>query len=667
MRTEEQVAMMPEEYQNRSVAESSLWPFLQEVERVFGCDASLLLLDESNHAIKEVISDQASAERLHVIRQASGELDYLFETFKVQGYYLTDNLANDGQFPSIIRSLLPQVGKAAVIVPLGKPSTLLLLTRNEPFVVGSLFPLISYVIQLSKQLLQLEQQTSSEIQSRPSQPWLLEMLNDIPTPVLVAQQDNKIVYMNRHASELFNSLPEDSSGKRRAAELNSFLFTTFLSSFFLSDTSLAGRELTLVDTIEGSEYLFEVLCRPVSGQNATSLICCVFIDVTYTRLVQEEARHNLSKLREANETMRDERDRLNTILQSVPDPIIVASPSNEPMLMNTPAEMLLQPMAGSQDETEAAVLANRGKLFSFLSKAQLDSSNGPSRSEFSMVNPSSNEQISVQATANAIRNRMQEVSAIVCVVHDLTEVKELEQRRVEQQLFEAQKLAAVARLTAALAHEVNNPLESIKNSLHLIAAKEHADSPSRKFVEIALTETDRLSRLVRQMLGAYRPTEKKERIDIAPLVESTFVLLQHQFRLKQVRIKSDVRPNLPSITASADQLKQVFINLLLNALDATDKGGTVTVAVGTADKARSNGKIVRGRFLSVEVQDTGKGIPEDVVPHLFDAFFSTKPIGTGTGLGLWIVQDIINRHGGHIDVRSTIGQGTTFNVLLPVG
>src|SRR6185503_20180420 len=247
-------------------------------------------------------------------------------------------------------------------------------------------------------------------------------------------------------------------------------------------------------------------------------------------------------------------------------------------------------------------------------------------------------------------------TAVVSILHDLTEIRELERRRVEQQLFESEKLAAVGRLAASIAHEVNNPLEAIKNALYLMQSGSEGDKKYR-FLEIARKETERVSHIIRQLLGFDRRPGEVDWVDVNQVLEETLVLMEKKMRQQRIRIVKQFDEELPRIRARADQLRQVFLNLILNAQQAIEGEGKIVVSTSRYEQALQPSIIV-------QLSDSGVGIAEGDLARIFDPFFSTGK--KGTGLGLWVTQDIVRQHGGRIEVSSDIGRGTVFSIVLQV-
>src|SRR6267378_5779029 len=493
--------------------------------------------------------------------------------------------------------------------------------------------------------------------------WLWWMVNGVGDAVLVTDSNNDIVLQNRRAEALFRANDEESAGKRRAVWMNNFLFTAALSTWNLERVlATTGREVTLVDPIEGEELIYEVITTPVTnfrvGMRGT---VSVLKNVTDIRHIGEELARGRQRLQTAEEEIGIERDRLDLVLRNVPNPIIVVDNDNHIMSMNPAAERLFKPASATARATHAA-LANDARFTSFLAGLRLDPAMSK-RGEIGLTDPRTDDRLEMEVSATEIRDGRGAVMAIVSVMQDIGRLRELERRRLEQVLFDSEKLAATGRLAASIAHEINNPLEAVQNALYLLQKELGADANNRQYLDIASRETQRMSRILRQMLGFYRQQEAMGETDLNALVEEAGGLVAKRLRERGVQIASQLDPGLPRIRAAADQLKQVLLNLLLNAADSMPKGGTITVATQAGAGAETE---VFGRdAVQIQVRDTGAGIPDELIAQIFEPFFSTKP-GKGTGLGLWVSQGIVQSHGGTMRVRSRVGRGTTFMITLPV-
>jgi len=229
------------------------------------------------------------------------------------------------------------------------------------------------------------------------------------------------------------------------------------------------------------------------------------------------------------------------------------------------------------------------------------------------------------------------------------------------QLMQSAKLATIGELAAFVAHEINNPLTSVLGYASLILSETPPDDSKRGDLEVIEKEALRARAIVRDLLGYARQTDSAmEQTRINEALESVLPLIRRRAEAQHVSITANFDPSVPPILGDVNQLKQVFINILNNAIDAMPTGGVVEVSTR---EVRGNGT---GPQVEIAFQDGGVGIPEDKLERIFDPFFTTKEDGKGTGLGLPISKRIVERHGGSISVKSVVGAGTRFTVALPV-
>ncbi|TFH65587.1 MAG: two-component sensor histidine kinase, partial [Gemmatimonadales bacterium] len=230
----------------------------------------------------------------------------------------------------------------------------------------------------------------------------------------------------------------------------------------------------------------------------------------------------------------------------------------------------------------------------------------------------------------------------------------------QELLVRAHKLKAVGTLTAGVAHELNNPMNNIMLTASSLQEDytDLTDEDRLDMVKDLVGESERAQKIVRNLLDfARESTFQLQPVNPQRLVEETLRLATNQIKLAKVKVRGEIDSNLPPVYGDFQQLTQVMLNLVLNALDAMPNGGTLTIALRTPS----------GRDqIAMEVTDTGIGMPEQVRANVFDPFFTTKSAATGTGLGLSVSLGIIRQHGGDILVRSKVGEGTTFTIQLPV-
>lgn len=379
----------------------------------------------------------------------------------------------------------------------------------------------------------------------------------------------------------------------------------------------------------------------------------------------QELSASIQRPQSVEQAIRMERDRLDLVLRNVPNPIIVVDNTNQIVSMNAAAERLFQPPRDPLVQSHPAQVAirNAAAFISFLAQLSLDPA--PRRSgELRLTDVDTGQELELQVTANEVRDPVGATVATVSVIQDVGHLRELERRRLEQALFDAEKLAATGRLAASIAHEINNPLEAIQNALYLLVKRIPEDDPNAKFLGIAMKETERMSRILRQMLGLYRPAADLAPTDLNALVDEAEALVAKRLRGRNVKVEKQLQPDLPKVMASADQIKQVILNLVLNAAEAMPKGGLVTVSTDSHRDAASG--LIRTDAVRMQVADTGPGIAEEYLPHIFEPFFSTKG-EKGTGLGLWVSLGIAQSHGGRLQVSNQPGGGTVFSMTLPIG
>ena len=229
-------------------------------------------------------------------------------------------------------------------------------------------------------------------------------------------------------------------------------------------------------------------------------------------------------------------------------------------------------------------------------------------------------------------------------------------RETQNQLIRLEKLAALGELSATIAHEVNNPLGIIKNYLALIGQQLTAEDPNYPFYQVIKEEVDRIARIVRQLLDFYRPkAEEIAPVDLSQILDETVVLLEKQLVSSNIEVVKNLPRSLPKIEASPAQLKQVFLNLLMNAREVMPEGGKLEVTTRS-----ENG------YVEAEVADSGAGIARDNLEKIFEPFFTTKREKGGTGLGLSVCLGIVKKHGGSIQARNRAPRGAAFIVRLPV-
>ena len=480
------------------------------------------------------------------------------------------------------------------------------------------------------------------------------VMQSMADPVILTDTQHRVIMQNKAAERFFRVPEEMTEGLVRAVEFNNLLFSAALSSMLVSGSD-SHRDLTLVDAIEGEEMLFEAVSAPTYGPDGIQLgTVTVMRDVTDLRRADQELRLNYERLSEAEEVVRQDRDRLNLIIENVGDPIVVCDGKAKIVLVDP----LAQELFGTETDVvrDTVQFQNQTKLTAFID-AFTASFNDRETAPLRLFNPALRQEIEYDARSGKIFGERGQVSYTVTVLRDLTALRRVEQLKVERRMLEIEKFAATGRLAATIAHEVNNPMEAIKNAIYLLASA--IPENASPVYNILKSETERVARIVRQMLGLYRNTEQVKPVNVNTIIEDTLLLLNRQLQRANIEVQTELEV-LPDAVIAADQIRQVLSNLVINARDAMPNGG----------KLRVRSRHIPGYddlhgWVRILIADTGAGIPREMIRSIFEPFVTTKG-ERGTGLGLWIVKGIIQNHAGKLSVKSRVGHGTTFKIDLPV-
>ncbi len=262
--------------------------------------------------------------------------------------------------------------------------------------------------------------------------------------------------------------------------------------------------------------------------------------------------------------------------------------------------------------------------------------------------------IPIGITTSLLRDKKNTFLGIVVTFKDLGQIKHL-----EEQVRRADRLAAVGSLAAGVAHEIRNPLGSVKGLVQLLKEDLKDDDQKKLYAEVIVKEVDRLNKVVEELLSFARPDASEleanfVEVNINNVIEQTLLLAAHDSKKAKIQIVKQFSSDIPPVLADAKKLQQAFLNIIFNAFSAMEDGGDLTIKT---DFNKST------KVLNVSFVDTGIGISEEGLKKIFDPFYTAK--ASGTGLGLTIAHQIISSHKGRIDVKSELGKGTTFAISLP--
>jgi len=243
-----------------------------------------------------------------------------------------------------------------------------------------------------------------------------------------------------------------------------------------------------------------------------------------------------------------------------------------------------------------------------------------------------------------------------------------ELRVAQAEAARGEKLASVGLLASGIAHELNNPLTGVLTFSTLLRKKMPDGSPDAEDLDLVIQETKRCAAIIRRLLDFAREKKPEKKFhDINEIIEETERLIERPAHLRDIEIRKELDRSLPPVWVDADQIKQVMMNMMVNAQQAIDKKGTITVRTGiAAEPKRTDPGAPPVRMVEIAVIDTGCGISEKNLERIFDPFFTSKEVGKGTGLGLSVSHGIVRAHGGLIEVESEEGEGSTFRVFLPL-
>ena len=273
---------------------------------------------------------------------------------------------------------------------------------------------------------------------------------------------------------------------------------------------------------------------------------------------------------------------------------------------------------------------------------------------------------SFNTMTDALRMSRAELQGLARTLEQKVEERTQELRRAQAETMRGEKLASVGLLASGVAHELNNPLTGILTFSHLLRQKMPDKSADAEDMDLVIRETKRCAAIIKRLLDFAREKHPEKKFtDLNQVIDDTVRIVERPAHLRDIEIAVDLDRSLPPIWIDADQIKQVVMNMLVNAQHAVEEKGSITISTRRAQDPRA-GASEQKPMVAISIVDTGCGIPEKNLKRIFDPFFTSKDVGKGTGLGLSVSHGIVEAHGGMIDVQSKVGEGSTFRVLLPL-
>lgn len=467
--------------------------------------------------------------------------------------------------------------------------------------------------------------------------------------ILIYDQDFRIEFANQMAGEILGCPAHCLPG----VEITRFLGR--VHRIQLKDLHWTGhpespRRVRMempVERPDGSKKLVEIclsVIRKASGQLRT---------YAYLRDLTERVQMEM-ELRKTNEF-------LQNVIRSSVDGIIAADMKGNIIIFNEGAERLLgyraEEVIGKVHITQlyppgvAKKIMRRLRSDSYGPKGKLPTTP-------TTIVAKTGEHIPVRISAAIVYEGDREIAS-VGIFRDLRERIKMQQQLEDtyRQLLHSEKLASLGKLAAGVAHELNNPLGGILMYANILL-EQTKEGPMAQDLKVIVEQAMRCKEIVRGLLDfARRRAEDRTKVSLNDVIEKCIALMSKQAMFLNVNLEKELSPDLPSVSADPDQLSQVFTNLIVNAVDAMEGKGTLRIRTWAEGSPP---------HVHAEVTDTGSGIPEDHLQRIFDPFFTTKEVGKGTGLGLSIAYGIVRRQGGDIQVRSRVGEGTTFQLRFPL-
>ncbi len=548
---------------------------------------------------------------------------------------------------------------------------------------------------LSKQVARLlSRQSLAQTRFGQERMLLYSIINAVTDPILLTDTEGKLIIANNHAEKLFAAPEEASDGWRRAVGLNNMLFSAALSTSAVGDQELARRELLLVDPLEGSDLLFELLSSRANDERQGTYVVSVLRNVTDLARAKEEIEESYRTLRVAQAEVRDERHRLELIIDSVADPILVTDQEGDIVLLNEPAERLFNAADTTDGPTERHVRANGAHLTSFVSNVLTRSGEQRYRGEIQLADPPTGRALPVEAVAGTILSEQGELMWVVTILHDLTEAIEKErlfeqlkqateqlERKVQEATAELaaqnellrrqhialeQASALKSQFLANMSHEFRTPLNAILGYTHMLlhGVTGPISDHQRKSLGRIDSNSRHLLALINDILDITRIEAGRMPLNLSSfgvgeLVSEVMSELEPIVRRSSSKVSLKMPRDLRKLRSDRQKVKQVVVNLLSNALKFTAAGSVTIAASYDEDK----------RWVAISVEDTGIGIPAEDHAKVFQDFsqLDTSPARGfgGTGLGLSICRRLAQTLGGSIELVSVVGKGSTFTLKLP--
>ena len=524
---------------------------------------------------------------------------------------------------------------------------------------------------------------------------LRHLVDAVADPLLFTSPEGKILMANARARQLMVDTGSASAGHLRAVELNQQLFHTALRSSATGGASaVRRRDLALVDPVEGTDLLFELICTPEPQLDGSEGLVCVLRNITDLGRATRALGESYRRMRASEQEARSERLRLDLVLDSVADPIVLTDPNGGTVMMNDPAERLFAVPADSGEATRRRAHTNDAHFASFLSHLLAPGGARRWRMELPLVDPVSGAPLPMEAVASHVLSDQGEPTSIVTLLRDKREAREkarlLEQLTTASTELEAkvhtataelaeqneklrrqalqleQASAAKSQFLANMSHEFRTPLNAILGytSMLLQGVSGEMTPQQKRNLQRIDSNGRHLLQVINEILDITRIEAGRMPLNLTDfllpdLLQEVIAEMDPIVARTKLSVGTVLDPELPELHSDRQKLKQIILNLLSNALKFTHEG---SVQVSAAYELATS-------TITISVKDSGIGIAPEHQEKIFEDFQQVDSSPTraygGTGLGLSICRRLAAMMGGRVTVHSTLGQGSTFTLHLP--
>ena len=478
--------------------------------------------------------------------------------------------------------------------------------------------------------------------------WKLRVFDFLPYPSVIISSDKTLVGANRKFHKSFNLSFKEIFGKK--------CFEIFL----YKNTPCNSDQCTISKVVQDKKshsfklkhhYRWEErVFSPVFDENGdVEYVIGSLLDITQAKSLENQL-HGVQEF-------------IERVIHASASAIIAADRQGNINLMNSVAKELFGDYNGNEGQIRhTEQLYPPGKAKEIMRMLRDEKISGPGKlliPRTTIVN-SHGDEIEVEMSAAIIYDEHGNESATMAIYNDLKDKIRVEKelKMAHKQLAQSEKMASLGQLAAGVAHEINNPLTGILFYSSLLLERKDIDEKMKEDLGYILEDANRCKEIVKSLLVYGRSTGSRMNVvHLNEIVEQSLTLIRDQKKFRNIRIKKNLSDDMMLINADNNKLKQVFINLIINAADAMDGNGTITLTTYKEKQLKT---------IFLEVKDTGSGIPHENLSKVFDPFFTTKEVGKSTGLGLSIVYGIVGEHGAKIFIKKTGSKGTTFVIEFPM-